>query len=887
MNFPLAVIFSGMAAISPLAAAAQEPPPPPADEQPVRDIATLVRELSDESFRVREKATSDIWRMGDSVLEALTEAAASSDPEQAFRARDLLRKIQLHITPDTDPSVIALVERYLKATPSEKASLLGKMKGKRAWRQMLKLYASETNAELREKLQEFVSGVAVIAARERLAKGDPETAREFLEMAPADSAGLLALAEFHRSHGSLDEELKRAEAVPGRKSALWQLALHRASGNLQGARDAALEAGENRIAAAMSALEGDPIPWLRGAPEGFEEDDVAAAYAVVASKRWLGQKVRPGDLAPMIEGLSSRRAPERGAAMNALSLLNEVDLVEPTFIKADPFSAFQHFQLLERNADALKALGLDPAKPDFKPWVEKRIAKLTADDIEDQHDPSTHVEELVAVANFLERRGLHDEAFAAFSGPLAALAEKDENEYIDFLGKLFTFERADVAAPILAKRIGVPWAADNADRWDELVIAALGDDDVSPRIWTWFSEIAPKESRAERFDGLLAVFDIGSDPAKLRGKWMDRAWKAIAAAGEGERASLLELISAASFRAGDAANSLKAWKMMPEKAREDFNWEQRLLLLSATDQWDEAATVILEQLGRFAEAKQVPPVELHAYSAAVLRRAGREEEAAVHDAWVDKFALGNSILAAQIARIYAFGGDKRRTHDWFARSVREADPDSSEFLGAMELYSTSLLENGSWLEAASTSEVVARYFASAGYNWTKPLIFMHQRLQADLARSLANLTTNRAQSIATLEKLHKTFISDGLLADYFFPSLRKEGLINEHDRWFLESWERFEDVIEQYPESENIRNTLAWFASRSMRKLDEAEKHLKKALDANPDQPAYLDTMAEIQFARGDRAEALKWSRKALNFDPNDEQLRGQYERFRSDPLPK
>ena len=104
---------------------------------------------------------------------------------------------------------------------------------------MLKLYAAETHAEVREKLRPAVNGIAVKAARERLTKGDAQGAREFLEMAPADAEGLLALAEFHRSHGTLDAELERAKAVKGRKSETWQLALQRAAGNLEAARDAA------------------------------------------------------------------------------------------------------------------------------------------------------------------------------------------------------------------------------------------------------------------------------------------------------------------------------------------------------------------------------------------------------------------------------------------------------------------------------------------------------------------------------------------------------------------------------------------------------------------------------------------------------------------------
>jgi tetratricopeptide (TPR) repeat protein len=887
MNHPSAVIFSGMAVISGLVAAAPGPPAPPAAEQAARDTATLIRELADESFKVREKASADLWRMGETALAALTEAAASTDPEQAFRARDLLRKIQLHITPDTDPSVIALVERYMKATPSEKAGLLGRMKGKRAWRQMLKLYASETDAEVRERLQEFVNGVAVIAARERLAKGDSATAREFLEMAPADTAGLLALAEFHRSHGTLNEELERAKAIKSRKSTLWQLALHRAAGNLEAARDAATEAGEQRLAAALAALAGDPVPWLRGLPEGFDEDPSATAYAAVAIRRWQGQKVRSADLEPLLEGLTSRRTTERGAAMNALFLLSEIEAVEPAFVKSEPFAAFLHFQMLERNDEALKALGMDPDQPNYQAWVEKRVAKFDDKDIEDQHEPSSHTEELVALANFLERKGLHDVAFAAFSGPLAAFAEKNDDEFLELLGALFNRRKPAVAAPLLAKRIGVAWAGEDAKRWEEVAIAALGDDDFTTQWWDWVAELAPDETRASRLDGLLAVFKLGPAPGKLRDKWLERIWKAVDTAPEADKGKLAELVANAAVSCGDVANSLRAWELLPEKARADFNWEQRLLILSAADRWGDAAEVILKQLALFAEARQNPGVDLHAYAATVLRRAGRIEEADVHDSWVDKLTLGNPILAREISRIYAFGGDAQRSAEWAERAVREADPDSGEFILALELHAETMMETGRWKESAAAAELMARMYASTGVGWTGPLTLMHHRLQADLSRALANLESNREESIAILEKCHRIFMTDGSLADYFFPAIRKAGLIAEHDRWFHETWDRMTEVIERFPESDNTRNTAAWFASRAIRKLDEAEKHAAKALDSNPDQAAYLDTMAEIQFAKGDRDKALEWSRLALNHEPNDSQLRRQHERFRSDPLPK
>src|SRR5690606_3682670 len=114
------------------------------------------------------------------ALNALLEAVDGDDPEAAHRARELVRKIELHLTPDTDPTIIALVERYTKANRNDKPRILGEMRGRRAWRQMLKLYGAETDPEIRANLKRVVEGTAILAARERLLAGDPAGAREFL-----------------------------------------------------------------------------------------------------------------------------------------------------------------------------------------------------------------------------------------------------------------------------------------------------------------------------------------------------------------------------------------------------------------------------------------------------------------------------------------------------------------------------------------------------------------------------------------------------------------------------------------------------------------------------------------------------------------------------------
>ena len=199
------------------------------------------------------------------------------------------------------------------------------------------------------------------------------------------------------------------------------------------------------------------------------------------------------------------------------------------------------------------------------------------------------------------------------------------------------------------------------------------------------------------------------------------------------------------------------------------------------------------------------------------------------------------------------------------------------------------VQNGSWREVAAISEVRAQMMASVESESVvvPPLLSLRLRLQSDLGRALVGLKTDRAGSLAMLGNCYRMFPCDGSLADDFFPALRKAGLVKEHDEWFKESWERIAAVIRQFPDSDNTCNTAAWIASRARRNLDPAEKLLGKALAANPEQSAYLDTMAEIQFARGNRDKALEWSLRAVNFMPLDVMLRRQHERFRSGPLPR
>lgn len=892
-----AAFLAGLAVL-PLAAPAVGGAPP-AEPPPARDTASvsqasipdLIADLSNESFASREAATRQLWERGEAAVADLRNAANGNDPEAAFRARELLHKIELHIMPDTDPSVISLVERYQKANVNEKISLFKAMREKRAYRQILKLYATETDPRLRSELQASVANIATLAARERLVAGDAAGARELLELAPADARNLMALAAFHRANGTLEEELNRAKSSKAKGASAWQLALHRAAGNFSEAQAAAVEADEPLLAATMAMLAGDPVPWLKFHQTTRRPGQDADIYTALALKRWQDGDLRKSDLETAVKLLTSRNQTNRALAFSAMFLLGEPEPAHAAFIKSSPLDAFLYFEALERVPEALSALGLDPDNPDYSGWAATRFKRIL-DEPDASDAPTT---ELVALANFLENRGLNDDLAKAFDPQLERLAKKDTDAFTGFLGSLFgsrLVRSSGVVGPLM--RSGTAWAGDNEERWESLIIAVFGDEDEYLASWKWLAELKPDATRKERLAAMLALSGYGPDPDHLRDAWLALVWAAIDKADANQQAPLLRHLSSLIGQTGDAATSLKIRSLRPpgEPVVDELDGLY-LLQCSAAGRWDDAANLVLKLLSnkqdRDSNNTTDPNIrpDLHAYAAACLRRAGHADEAAVHDAWVEKLALGDAAAYVRIGHGYALGGDYARCSLWWDRAVCEASPATDNYATILNTHAADLVERGLWQRAAAESEALAQLYSGANFISSSPLAFLRLRVQADESRAFSLLANDRDKALVLLEKCHALLPCDGSLADHFFPALRQAGLLKEHDAWFEKTWEGLQAVIARYPESHNSRNTAAWLAARALRHLDEAETHLNKALATHPNQAAYLDTMAELQFARGHREQAVEWSNKSVNFMPTDDDVRRQNWRFINDPFPK
>lgn len=867
--------------------AANPPPTTPADNP----IPAWITALSDERFAEREKASQKLWEAGSSAAPALRQAAAGSDPEAAHRAREILRRIDLFITPQTDPRIVRLVQRYPAAAANERLNVLLELRKLRAYRQILKLFASEKSTKVREQTAPMVRGLTRLAARQCLLANDPNGARELLELAPADSDGLAALAAFHRAHGSLDAELTRTTQSPSKGTPAWRLALLRAAGRIPEARNAAIDAANPAAEAAMACLSGDPLAWLemtRAASSG-----PAQWYATEAITRW--NHPEPWQI-PAPKPPNPSPNPDTDAALTrALFLLGHTTQAATKLASTSPIDAFNLHESAERIPDALKALGLNPDQPDFTTWSTNLLDEFN----EDPDDTPLAIAQFLLLASFLESRGLDPEMLAAVDAPLAEIALTDEDAFLALLSQLMggRFPRIKIPGPLL--RLGPKWAGNDDDRWQSLLTKCFGDNDELMPAWEWLATLKPETSRADRLAALCALRGYGPDPADLRSQWLTPAWNAIDSATDPRRQTLLDRLAFLTGPSSDTETALRIHDLRPP--RKEITAADGILLiqLSAANRWQDAANLVLRFLGDGnTDVPNRTRPDLHAYAAANLRRAGREDEAKIHDDWVEKLALGETSSYLQIAQGYALAGDSQRATTWLHRAACEAslnpeesdedtgEPAFSGFFTALEAYTTELLESQRWEEAAATSEVLAAAAVQGFVSNDSPTQLLRIRCQADLARAMTLLLTQRQRALHLLTGIHETLRGDGMLADYFFPALRSAGLLAEHDRWFEESWQHLQQAITRHPGSHNTRNTAAWLASRAMRRLDEAETHLHQALAIMPRQAAYLDTMAEVQFVRGNRNAAIEWSRKAILAQPTDPAIRRQAQRFAHAPLP-
>ncbi len=838
------------------------------------DTATLMADLDNESYPVRVTATHELWSRGKKVLPLLEKAAVADSPESSARARDLVRKIRLGLTPESKPEWIGYIEAYDAASPRERREIVSTLKRDEAYMLLLRLYEFETDEATLAVLAPEMEGVAVAAARELLFKGDvkPERILEVLELGRPEPAQWMALADFHRVHGSLEKELKEARADRTPDGFLWRACLHAAAGRpLEAAREA--DAGGFPDAVARwRLLGGDPVPWIlrAEAPQHEIVPESLEAYRDAVRGLWEGRPVPNAlvdELAGTVSGAMDDESWHSVAVLYALGAREEGD---EGFRKISPTAAFNHFDSSERIDEALQLLGLDPAEPDFAAWIRPRFDRM----LREADDAEVAREELKTLGGFMERRGLVEEAAALFVPPLLEIAAKDPEWFCDLLADFFLSDSIDhqdrLTEAVL--QAGAAFAGGDQGRLSMVRASLLGEELLSSELW----------SQLEREQGDRPAVDRLRLAATLLGKLSDSSgeadqWWAAQLADQpkkGDRTDELRWALLLRLAGGDsnAARFLEIEDILEKTGvsldpvdalLEDIQLEAvRLQNLELAGRWSE---VLAEYRKHFESTPRSAP--RLAAMAAVSRLAGDPDEAARLEKRMEAIILGDTSLMIQVSRVYAGKGDHARSREWIRRAAMMSTKSDEVFLLCCNDVGNEAKYTEDWPLAASLGEVIMLSAVMRGDTaFDDPSVLLRGRASIELCRALADIEAGRRdEGMAYLERWRDAVYDAPEMADHYFAAFRKAGLTAMHDAWFEATWKRLSGVLADYPRSANTLNTAAWVAGRASRRLKEAHDCATRALAIEPHQWSYLDTMAEVWFARRDRAQAIEWGDRARN----------------------
>lgn len=847
-------------------------------------IDDLMRGLTSDSFAIREKSEGALWRKGPEALAGLRKAILSEDPELALRAAELLEKTELRITPETPEEVLEAIRGFRKAPQAGKLKFLARLRSQGARYQFLKLYALEKSPQVKLMMAPVMRGVAIEGARDALVENNAEAAIDLLKMSEGGHENLMALATLYHHLGRISGETGMPPGPNDISANLWKMMVARASGEPAKALEVARENGPDSELATMEMLNGNPVKWLERNGGGNSQLEALPAYIDLAIKRWNGGILRGNDFGGLVAEMNEEDSDDRERAGSALVSLGIPEPVLERLEKENPEQAFEHYLFQERIQEALKIIGLDEKAGELEGWARTRFEALEMDEDAEEPDGINFQASLMMMARILESRGKHEILEKAYKEPMLKLAASSEGVFTPLLQQMLG---GSMPSPVLALKIGSEWAGDRKERWGELLRAIVREEKFMMDSVAWLQELEPGLDHEETITVLLAFTKSIDDPDHLRAQWMKKIWKAVDAAGGDEKDKLLLRTINLAVRGWDVENSLKARDMLPPEKRSKTIWVSIDKFLSAAGRWKDAAEV----LDPDASPVSADPV-YHARLAVSLRRAGDEKRAAIHDEWADKLGLGQADLSVRIAELYIYGGDEKRAAKWLQRAALEADYSANSFPNVLEKYALSLLESGEFRKAAACYEALAQVNASSQPSDGGVEVRGRQRLKADLSLALSLKESDPDRARGLLEDLHSNHVVDGSLADYFFPLLRENGFEDLAARLFAVSWERFMNLLETYPDSDVTRNTASWFAARAGYELEKGKEIQTEALRGRPDEPAYLDTMAELYFSSGDRSAAVEQSNHALSFYPFTEEnradvmIRKQNDRFKNDPFP-
>ena len=893
-------------------------------------IAELIEDLGHPVYSVRERASRELWKRGETAREAVAKAAQSTDAEIAKRAKDLLDKFDWGVFPDTPPEVVKQLQEFrsgdlarqktavldilkhgrpgrivlraalAKIVPVEAAEEMGKDVSNSNWRQLNEFLA----ANLRREALKQLTGDRLDDVEELLS----------LNLFGVSTTGLADYAVYQYLRGTLPQAIEKLEttrkaggpaAAPARLALVY---LYRAQRDWAKARTLAVD-----------------LPQSPNEPRLIEMLlEEAGDWAALAKRDTAARANLPDGLKVTLLRLSGKDL-EAAAAVE--------DLVK----KADDFTHREDIQqtafslLLNQRATEATALLLDK-RMNLGLLAELLITQLRFKDALDlvggkvaeaSSDPREMVEFDLRRARLLFILGRRPDAIQLFGKVAESLRLNPEGGRLlgDTSLAIRSLLRAEVRLGLrdtAAEHAAVFLASDDGRfremfRNGESPFEILFDQDARPAeslFWTLRTARKPSDAAGDSLRRTRSLFVGTASPAAV-----DEAVKLLrdenaggspdtehstAASRKVERLLALATVLRAAKRYVEAENAyLDAAKAAAPSTDEDDDDDRprgtRSWVYGTSDDfrpWLELGDFYTDR-GRHAEAarqfdlggKRFPEQPILLFLAGQAhKRSGQAADGQKKIEMSHWVSLGNERVRGrfleELVRRGAVKAASRET-DLLLHACWSRDGYFGNVMNQAARAAT-LSRDYATAEACVQRSLMVLlkmpgvHFVEAASYLTVPQNMAALRARALLAEGKIDEAMKQAKAYLAIQPGGSSLVID------LVPELDAAGRKKEADELFRMVWEAYAKVLADHPASASARNSAAWLAANCQRELDKALKFAEEAVKADPNSLGYRESLAEVHFRRGDREKALALMSKLAEEAPRSRLFRRQIERYQN-----
>lgn len=830
---------------------------PAASEPSDAEITRTIAALGDERFSARERATEQLWQWGDAAEPALQLALKHSDPEIRVRAKTILDRFAQGIYVDTPAETVAAIRQYRSGQQQQKIAAVERLKSLEDWRTLRRLQRHESDAAVRNHISGALRGEVMKELVLCFENDDLDQAERLLKesLDPNDRFLRRALITLYVLRDQVGREVELAKAElkrePTDQRRWWLAALHQAAGDAKAARAALadLTAEPHRSFLQVAREDRD---WRQAAAlaDKSEGEDKISQLAYAATLHRLA-----GDLATADERLSEMAklaAPKDRWYTQKVLLLNEkYDEAIEGLKQARPSMAFELLCMRHAFEDAFELANVRDGQTYDEAWFNALPIGEAVNSDARLHLDTRHVLALQC-AYFLHQVGKTKDADAIF----ALLRElprdgaggnadrrraelcriqlrlgRDDDAYDDLAEHIARSNQTGLIATVFARQGGV------AVHWYTILQAKLPDDSPRERLEKICLLIRPTPKQKQTED------------------WRPRvahALEAMPAEKSPARIQFAETIAEAYIMHGQQTTAVELLTQ-PNLGS--------LQQIKAAD--------LLREDGKYAEA-----AEIYAKSAAV----DPHYPLALYLRGVCEAAQGKQPQATrykQHAVLLAIEDGQRQLllQNMVARRLTD------EAIYLHQLYSRTSPELTANYHRQFGDILADHDPATAAELWSAYRVLVVGR-NASLTEDAAYLSllhaTHRARLKACITSRDKPGYERELAAclnampyswemiEDVVPKLDAAGWNAEADALFDSQLAKVRDLVKKYPHSPRFTNAVAWISATCRRNLDEAALMAARTLELSPDNASYLDTLAEVHFARGEPAKAVQVQRRAV-----------------------